>query len=138
MVVRADKYFKDQSSLIASDYEIFLEHELELLHTTFMKLIGGKLVTGDSDDSRSSQTKKPKIEKAKIDKKPLVAGQTLLQTLEFVQKGMSMEDIAKERSLALTTIMDHIIKLKPLHPEVNFEYLRPSEELMNKLQKAIA
>lgn len=135
LVVRADKYFKDQSTLVASDYEIFLEHELELLHSTFMKLIGGKLVTGDGDDNWNNQ---PKKQKTQSTKKPLVAGQTLLQTLELVQKGMSIQDIAKERELTYTTIMDHIAKLRPLYPEVNFEYFRPSESVMSKIQKAIA
>lgn len=51
---------------------------------------------------------------------------------------MSLTEITEKRELAVSTITEHIIKLKPKNPDVNFSYLKPSEQIMKKIQDAIA
>jgi len=44
LVLRGDKYFREQSGIIAQSYDEFDEEQIELLHETFVKTIGGKYV----------------------------------------------------------------------------------------------
>lgn len=131
LVLRADAYFQEQSEIMALEYESYKKEELELLHKAFIKAIGGVYHDENDSNHRNTDTKK------KSAPKPKVASNTLLQTLEWVKKQMSIKDIAEERGLVSTTIMDHIIKLKPLHPDVDFSYLRPSEHHMGLINSAI-
>lgn len=132
LVVRADAYFQTQSALYSADYEWFTDDELQLLHDAFMKLIGGSLVS--DDDGRT--TPSPKASSLKPAKK--VAFDTYTKTLELIKQWLSVTDIAATRELAISTITDHVIKLMPIHPDVDFSYLKPSEQIMKKLQDAIS
>lgn len=46
--------------------------------------------------------------------------------------------MATTRELAISTITDHVIKLMPIHLDVDFSYLKPSEQIMKKLHDAIS
>lgn len=131
LVLRADKYFQEQSEIIATEYESYNKEELELLHKAFLKAIGGVYHDENELNNRNTEAKKKSVPKTKV------AWNTLLQTLELVKKNMSIKEIAEERGLVSTTIMDHIIKLKPLHPDVDFSYLRPSEHHMGLIHNTL-
>lgn len=86
-------------------------HELNRTANMLEALMGGKNLEDalqarhNSSNDRYSEVEKPK-------KKPKAKkGQTLTITHELIEKGMSIEAIAKERELTVSTIESHVRKL---------------------------
>jgi len=74
--------------------------------------------------SETKKTKKVKVEK----------GSTKLESLNFYKQGMKVDEIAKQRGMAVTTIEGHLAEFVATN-EVNvFDFV--SKEEMNKIKKA--
>lgn len=77
--------------------------------------------------STNSRATKPKKEK----------GDTVKQTLVYVQQGKTLEQIAEIRELTTGTILEHISKISILMPEVDITHLAPKKSLLQKIKKAM-
>ncbi len=91
LVLRADKYFQEQSQIMAEEYESYTKDELETLPKAFMKMIGGTYHDENDLNNRNTEVKKKSAPKAKV------ASNTLLQTLDLVKENKSISQIAEER-----------------------------------------
>lgn len=70
------------------------------------------------------------LEKQKVHEKSLAAGKkssTHEETLVYIKMGMSLEEIAIERELKVSTIVSHIEKLIEEGKEVNLDAFRPED-----------
>ncbi len=57
-----------------------------------------------------------------------------INTYEFYKKGLSLEDIAKERSFTVSTIINHLVKCKEEGYNVNFDQFIDEEKESNILE----
>ena len=63
LVLRADKYFQEQSQIMAEEYESYTKEELEILHRAFMKAIGGTYHDENDVNNRNTEVKKKSEER---------------------------------------------------------------------------
>ncbi|RMD94078.1 MAG: helicase, partial [Calditrichaeota bacterium] len=61
---------------------------------------------------------------------------TYLISKEYIEKGLSIKEIAQERGLSEGTIISHIVKMKDKFPETDLSRFRPDEALMEKVRHA--
>lgn len=61
---------------------------------------------------------------------------TYLISKEYIEKGLSIKEIAKERGLSEGTIISHIAKMKDKFPATDLTRFRPVDELMAKVRHA--
>lgn len=61
---------------------------------------------------------------------------TYQQTVQLIEKGKTLEQIAEERGLSLSTIQGHILKIGELYPKVDISAYRPDEEIMQQIEQA--
>jgi len=54
---------------------------------------------------------------------------------EYIEKGLSIKEIAKERGLSEGTIVSHIVKMKDKFPETDLTRFRPDDEVLAKVQR---
>lgn len=128
LVVRADRYFREQSDIVAAMYQELTTEETQLLHQEFVKAIWGRYIDWDADDSRDPAPKALKEKKPKID--------TLKLTADLIEQGSTIEEIAVTRGLTVATIMDHAVKIKSAYPSLDLEIIRPDQALIDRIQKA--
>lgn len=98
-IIRMDERLRTESDDAEDAFKKMDASELQTLHEQFVKACGGKMpVAGEVHE------RKPVAERVKKES-------TFLATLELVLKGMSADQIAREREVALSTVWTHIEKL---------------------------
>lgn len=133
LVLRADKYFRDQSEEKWAVYSTIDDANFQEIHKRFIALIGGSYTSEDIIIEKESLTTKSRLPKAKKEK-----WDTVKQTLIYVQQGKTIEQIAEIRELTTGTVLEHISKISILMPEIDIQHLAPPKPLLQKIQKAIA
>jgi ATP-dependent DNA helicase PIF1 len=98
-VVHKDSLFREESSMAAETFAAMSDTEIAMLHKQFVVACGGAY---NKNYVPSVQNDKPHIN-AKVD--------TYKITKEMLCRGMSIHDIAKERSLAISTLHAHVEEL---------------------------
>ena len=130
-----DVKFKAQSKEARQKFVALETKKLATLHADFIKACGGKPGVG-----RKITTLKGAGSTNSTGS--LQAGSTYNVTLTLLKSGRSLADIAKERSMALSTIVGHIEKLsteKKIIPDSDLAHLkRPQRfEQMKKALEAV-
>ena len=69
------------------------------------------------------------------DDKPL--GDTHTLTLQLLQQGLTIAEIAVERDLSSATVLDHVERIVKSGENVNLNHLLPSPERMERIQAAL-
>ncbi|MEM1124440.1 MAG: AAA family ATPase, partial [Bacteroidota bacterium] len=124
LAFRADQRFQELST---EEEGRFNQLALDKKAVEFIKYCGG--LTDPRDIARFKNRKKEK--KTKTPKQS-----TYTLTKDYVQKGMTIEEIADERGLSEGTIMGHFEKIKTLYPEVDLSPYKPEAGLFRKVQIA--
>ncbi len=132
LVLRADKYFRDQSEEKCAVYSTIDDTNFQEIHKRFISLIGGNYTPDTIEIEKEALTTKSRPTKPKKEK-----WDTVKQTLIYVQQGKTLEEIAELRELATGTILEHISKISILMPEVDIKHLAPPKTLLQKIKKAI-
>ncbi len=58
------------------------------------------------------------------------------RTKEFIEQGLSIEEIADTRGLAPNSIIEHILAISKKYPEVDVSRFRPDSKILTKVKKA--
>ena len=128
-VLEADCRMHEHSDEIYTDFNEMDDAQKEEKVAHYMKHLGGTIAQGE----------KNKIENLKAIKKasePKV--KSFLASKEFFQKKMTISDIAKERSMAETTIMKHLEDIVNDDPEFDISYLQPESSIIESVEVAVA
>ncbi len=134
----ADKRFMELSDEIQTQYQVLTTAQLEESHQAFIIKSGGtnnKRVINAYTANREKTAilnQKNKPLKSQIDSED----DTFDKTKILLEESLSIAEIAEHRGLAQATIMRHIDKLKHQYPNLACEHLRPSDELINKVNEA--
>jgi DNA-binding MarR family transcriptional regulator len=100
-VVGKDKLFRDESLHAEETFMQMSKDELDTLHTQFITALGGKLPAKDTVIVAGKRAVKERVKKLS----------TYEETKSRWQAGKSLRAIAKEREIAIGTIVEHIEKL---------------------------
>lgn len=127
-VLRFDKELQSESSKWGSVISRFSDQKLEKMHNEFIELSGGTIDKIEIEKNKAKtldniKEKIPTIEKTKI----------------LLEKGLSPEEIAKERGMVVGTIISHLEKLKEQNNAVILSYLKkykPKASDMKKIKTA--
>ena len=97
-IVTRDQFFKAESEEAERVFGEMDEDDMLTMQKNFVKAVGGSWNDG------SGGVKRTKAERIKSES-------TYERTKEYLRKGLSAKEIAKERNMALSTIWSHIEKL---------------------------
>lgn len=130
LVLEMDNSIKEESHCNFKKFKEMAEAEFMEISDQFIIKIGGEKST------EKIKEKKQEIEKTKKEEKKSFSGRsgargTLEITKRMVISRRTIEEIAKERGLAKNTIVSHLSQLKKLLPEIDMDYLKPKEEILN-------
>jgi hypothetical protein len=129
LAIKADKRFKELSDYAESNLS---DEVLYAEHLVFVKSSAG------IEDEEEFKSNLEKLEKGiKLDnskKEPKKS--TYLITKELLDQGMNLEELSLERGVAMSTIIQHLEKIKELYPDANFHRFRPKGSLIKKVEKA--
>jgi len=98
-IVRRDVQFKSESESAENTFSNMSEDELAILHQQFVTALGGKI-------PKPEEVNKPKTTYERVKKES-----TYAVTKQFILAGKTIAEIAKERGMSQTTIVNHIEKL---------------------------
>ncbi|MFT6844199.1 MAG: ATP-dependent exoDNAse (exonuclease V) alpha subunit [Flavobacteriales bacterium] len=119
---KADVRFQELSQLIEQGMN---EEELEKKHTAFIKKCGGISDKKELEKYANKQKDKQNTKMATHEKTALL-----------VQNGCSLSEIAEKRGLGESTILNHVVKISELMPEVNISSCKPNEHVINIVSQA--
>jgi ATP-dependent exoDNAse (exonuclease V) alpha subunit len=131
-VLERDKEIKKASDLIRRKVESFSDEEKNKMFKEFLLSKGGII----DEEKIEEQKRELKKEAKKKFEKPRKEN-TLELTRKLVQKGKSLEEIIKKRGLAEDTIIKHLDKIKKKYPKLDFSNLKPEEEIVKSVKKAV-
>jgi hypothetical protein len=120
----ADEAFRKRSQAAEKRIGLLGEGDLKERHEAFIKARGGSL---------EPVKKHPPAGGKKRQKKD-----TITETREFLEKGASLEQAAKQRKLTVSTIIGHAEQLLEQGVRLDFRYLAPEKELLPVLHEATA
>ncbi|QCJ41436.1 DNA helicase RecQ [Bacillus sp. S3] len=137
-VIFSDAALKDMCARLPKTSEEFLqvsgvgEHKLKKYGLEFIQAIRAFLET--NPDYRSEI--QPESAASKKAAKKTAVGESHLETLTLNQKHLSIEEIAEQRELAVSTVENHLLQCAQQGMEVDFSRHIPSEYLP-LLEKAV-
>lgn len=136
LVLKADARFRVLSSEADSKYS---EEELVKFSEAFVlsakKSVGEWLKRRKSKPDEIDELDEEDIDLRKSSKSKKKSTYEL--TIELIEKGYNIKQIAKERGLTETTVIGQLSKIKTLNPELNLEQLKPDQLLIDKLEFAL-
>ncbi len=121
LALKADKRFQELSQIAEKENT---EKELEQLSIGFLKRCGGLTSLEEIEAAKKRKTEK-KSKKS-----------TFLITREYIEKGLSIHEIAKERGLTTGTITGHIARVMEDYPSVDVSRFKPTDELLSRVEAA--
>lgn len=123
LAMKADKRFQELSHLIDEKLD---EKELQDSWATFIRYSGGTL-----DKKQIAKN----IEKSKLKDKGQKKS-TYEITLEYLKEGLGLEEIAERRGITTSAIVDHIMKIKEIEPELDYSKFKPSDKIIDLVRLA--
>ncbi len=123
-VLLYDKYLRTESNkneLLFADLTPQAQTEME---QTFIVQMGGSIDVTKTVDASGKAKKIP----------------TLLKTLELVQDGKTIKQIADTRNLTTGTVISHIEQIVDQYPEVKIDHFKPDEKhirLISEIQEKL-
>jgi hypothetical protein len=106
-VLRLDNWLRRESSKWSQVITRFTSEDMDEIHNKFVKDKGGTIDEGEIKDNKSKAKEKAKYAKTNSGKKP-----SHEITMELVEKGMNLNQIASERGVKQETVISHLEKLK--------------------------
>lgn len=95
-IIKQDERFRTESELADETFENMEETELQAMHERFIKAHGGKIPTKEELDKKITVTERLKKES------------TYELTKNLLLEGKNIEEIAKNRKLSISTIVNHL------------------------------
>lgn len=127
LVLRADAYFQKESSILEENYKDRNTEIFENLHKSFVEMLGWSYTPDTIERSKTTRGTTPKRK----------VWDTYRQTLELIEHWHSLEEIATQRKLALSTIEWHLFKITQLFPEADISAFKPEQTTLDRVKAAI-
>ena len=129
LAMKADKRFKELSNEAESGFND------EVLFAESLVFIQSCAGVEDENEFLSNLDKLDKgFRLETIKKEPKKS--TYLVSKELLDQGLDLEELVVERGLAMSTIIQHLEKIKELYPNTDIHRFRPKGSLIKKVEKA--
>jgi GTPase SAR1 family protein len=147
-VLKIDRRMKELSDLNIRKWESFEREEKKEMKEKFIVKIGGTIDEEEIEKNKKKISVKPKegglakneergksrrFSKNELQQKKY---STIEITKKLLEQKMELEEVAQERELTLSTIQEHLIKIVKKYPEVQIDYLKPKERIIEKVKWA--
>ncbi len=123
LAAKADKRFQELSTEADAKFEF---DTLLKEAKAFVKHCGG--ITDSNEVKKVAKKRKEKMQQSQKS--------SYLITLEYVEKGLSIIEIADIRGITGGTITEHILKIMDRHPTVDLSPYRPAASIMKRIETA--
>ncbi len=101
--------------------------ELEKESKDFIRISGG--LTNPKEIEQHKKKSKEKQDKG--------SKSTYFITKEYIEEGMSLEEISDIRGVGIGTVVGHLLKVREKYPEVDLERFKPGEQLLKNVSVAV-
>ena len=125
LAMKADRRFQELSNHID---EVLDEKELQDSWASFIRYSGGTF-----DKKQMAKNAEKNKLKTKAQKKS-----TVEITLEYLNQGLGLKEIADKRGLTTSAIIDHIGKIKENNPDIDLSRFKPKDDLIAKVRFAFS
>ena len=125
LALKADKRFLELSNQAE---QIWLDKDASQLHKDFIRRCGGSI---DVDEIAKYEKRQQKIANNKSSEP-----HTIEQTKVLFLQGMSIVEIAKERELTQSTIINHLSKIYDKEPSFDLSRIKPDDKILAKVSHA--
>lgn len=125
LVLELDSHLLNESLRWDAAMEKFTKKEIEVMQNEFIKKSGGTTNTAEITKNQKRATEE---NQAKIP--------THEKTRKLLEKDLTLEEIAHERGMTITTIISHFEKLKALDKKIDLKRFRPKAADLKKIKKA--
>ena len=132
LVLGNDGSIQAESDSNEQEMESFSEDEKEKIFREYILLQDGIV---DEEEIEERKVKLKELAKNKFSKKPKET--TIDKTKKLLEKKLSLKEMMEKRGLAENTIIEHIHRVKKLYPQVNIAYLKPKQQTLDAVKKAI-
>lgn len=122
LAAKADRRFRELSAEAAT--KVANSREMEKRAIAFIEKCGG--LTDPGEIARGRKKAREKNSKKS----------TYLISKEYIDRGLSIQEIAEERGLTEGTIIGHLTKIRENYPGTDLNRLRPDEALLAKVRHA--
>lgn len=126
-LLEEDMRMQTLSSHFENVFETQEKEAVETAQKTHILQRGGYL------EIRETSYLGPLLKKEKKPKKE----STLSLTRDLVLEKLSIEEMAKKRGVAPTTILQHLADIKAVYPDTDFSYLKPDPAIMKDVEIAV-
>lgn len=116
-VLQIDINFHKKSNQVKKRLEELSDTEIEKYQKSFIISRGGSF-----DVLKNNKFKKES---------------TLSKTKDFLIKGLTIEEIAKNRNLSIATIISHAEKIIEQETQIDFSYLAPNKKILSLIESAV-
>lgn len=125
LALKADKRFLELSNQAE---QVWAEKDASQSHQEFIKRCGGSL---DADEIAKYEKRQQKISQHKSSEP-----HTIEQTKVLFLQGLSIVEIAKERELTQSTIINHLSKIYDKEPSFDLSRIKPDDAILAKVSRA--
>lgn len=126
-VASFDKCLLAESEKWEKSISRFDDEQARAMHRNFILKSGGTI---DEEEIEKNRRK----EKGKGSAKEKLS--TYEKTKEYIKQGLSLNEIARERSMTIGTIVSHLEKLKESGAEINLDKFKLNERDLEKIKEA--
>ncbi|MFZ2154101.1 MAG: AAA family ATPase [Candidatus Moraniibacteriota bacterium] len=142
LVLEKDSFLKEESHCNFRKFQEIAEVEFIEISEQFIIKIGGEKISQKTNSKKPAyRTDRQAANKKEEEKKSFSGKSSARGTLEVTKRMVlgkkTLEEIAKERGLAKDTIVSHLMQLKKLLPETDIDYLKPKEQILSLVLKAV-
>lgn len=129
-VLEMDRGIKIESRINFGEFQEIDELIIKKISEEFILKLGGEIVP-----EKIKEIKKER-ELGKINKKDRTDRKNTLDiTKEMIEAKKTIGEIIETRGLSYGTVIDHLLKLKKMFPEINLKYLKPKGENLKRVLK---
>lgn len=125
-VQQIDRRFIALSQEQGERFKSLDDETVKTIHHAFIKACNGVIPTKGNQSKAILQSKT----------KPSTADSTIDQTMKLVKEGLSIADIAKERSLAESTIIGHLATIKQQYADCDLTAYQPPADELDEIGQA--
>lgn len=127
-----DKDLQERSSVAEEEFSKIPKKKLEEIQKEFILKSGGTLIFEKIEANKKREAKKKGVKNAEPKQKSHIA------TKELLDRGSTLEEIAKERGFTLGTIISHLETLQKEGIEFSTKNIPQDKKLTTAIKKALA
>jgi len=131
-VLALDRDLQERSAVAEEEFSKINAKKLAELQSAFVLKSGGTIIFEKIEANKKREAKRKGIKNAELKQK------SHMVTKELLDRGSTLEEIAKERGFTLGTIVSHLETLQKEGIKFNTKRIKLDKKLMSSVKKALS